>query len=604
MELKSRLTSLIKIVTQPERPWATGVAILWAILFVHTSFKALRLPCDFAKGHWLFNYHFGFLKRALPGTLVEPWLRGKSSAEINAILEWWAAVLWLISSYVIVNWAYRVLKNPHGVKTTAILLFSTTIFMVSPFVQSQADLVGYFDHLLVISTVLSISLVRKKHFALAGIVGLLSILSHESYTFFGLPAVCLSVLCGFEIATPEPRAQAVQRILSFLKSMRSLVLPYLRLLLLPIVAVVVIAWFEKSHAFSGPGRDLFDYISEARVMDDVQLYSAFHPFWVTVAQNHSQEWTRFLELAQQNYPRQIIYPVTLSFLASAVLLLWVRRRGSRFFYLEILATVAVVISPMAIAAIGWDRVRFMYQTHFHGLAAILIIADSPKIAVTPPIPFSTKKTVGLILAFALSQAIGIKSVIDGNIRNIVLSTRAIIGEEALFRRKETRLYYCKRALFPNSDFSQKTLQNWQSRGHAFDGQPLLSDVAAWRGAPTDSRTPWVGTFEDGRNQQEDIPLRSRIQGDGVKGALRSIPFKIEGDVIIFQIGGGGTDDVFVRLSIDGKTVHRASGLNTERLHAVHWNVSAYKGETAILEIVDNSSDGWGHINAAGFCYFR
>ena len=46
--------------------------LLW--VFYITVLRALRWPNDWAEAHWLISYKFGLLKRALPGTLIAPFI--------------------------------------------------------------------------------------------------------------------------------------------------------------------------------------------------------------------------------------------------------------------------------------------------------------------------------------------------------------------------------------------------------------------------------------------------------------------------------------------------------------------------------------------------
>lgn len=87
-------------------------------------------------------------------------------------------------------------------------------------------------------------------------------------------------------------------------------------------------------------------------------------------------------------------------------------------------------------------------------------------------------------------------------------------------------------------------------------------------------------------------------GDGPTGSLVSPSFTVDRAYISFLVGGGNLPGVAeVRLVIGGNTVLSATGLNSENLRWVTWNVSAYAGQTAQIQIVDNATGGWGHILA-------
>ena len=91
-------------------------------------------------------------------------------------------------------------------------------------------------------------------------------------------------------------------------------------------------------------------------------------------------------------------------------------------------------------------------------------------------------------------------------------------------------------------------------------------------------------------------------GDRSTGILESPPFRISRRFITFLIGGGGWQDATcLNLIVDGKTVRTATGPNTspggsERLGPLAWDVAEFRGRGARLVIVDDSQEGWGHIN--------
>lgn len=91
-------------------------------------------------------------------------------------------------------------------------------------------------------------------------------------------------------------------------------------------------------------------------------------------------------------------------------------------------------------------------------------------------------------------------------------------------------------------------------------------------------------------------------GDKLVGKLSSPGFKIERRCVNFMIGGGSHAGMTcVNLLIDGKVVRSATGTASKDsrgkkvMRWVSWNVAAFKGQTAQIEIVDDATGGWGHI---------
>jgi levanase len=94
-----------------------------------------------------------------------------------------------------------------------------------------------------------------------------------------------------------------------------------------------------------------------------------------------------------------------------------------------------------------------------------------------------------------------------------------------------------------------------------------------------------------------------IDHDNGTGTIVSPDFAITQPYINLLVGGGnhpypGAPDnlpTAVNLVIGGQVVATVSGQDSESLNWANWNVSAYQGQTAHIEIVDQNTGGWGHI---------
>ena len=86
-------------------------------------------------------------------------------------------------------------------------------------------------------------------------------------------------------------------------------------------------------------------------------------------------------------------------------------------------------------------------------------------------------------------------------------------------------------------------------------------------------------------------------GDATRGRLTSKPFPISRRYIAFLIGGGGqAERTCMNLRVDGRIVRTATGHNDEKLEWADWEVSEFEGQSGVLEIIDDATGGWGHIN--------
>jgi len=139
-----------------------------------------------------------------------------------------------------------------------------------------------------------------------------------------------------------------------------------------------------------------------------------------------------------------------------------------------------------------------------------------------------------------------------------------------------------------ADFEGKTYPDgWKAEGKAFGDGPAKGTL------PGQMK---VTGFE-GKGL-----VNSFLGRDGPKGTLTSPPFTIERDYLTFLIGGGGyKNTTCMNLLIGGKVVLSATGPNvqpggSEFLNWENWDLRKYKGKEAVIRIVDDRSDGWGHIN--------
>ena len=138
-----------------------------------------------------------------------------------------------------------------------------------------------------------------------------------------------------------------------------------------------------------------------------------------------------------------------------------------------------------------------------------------------------------------------------------------------------------------ADFEAETFGNWSVAGTAFGAGPVNGSVSRQQGVTEFHGKGLANSFHG---------------GDAATGKLTSPGFKIERPWINFLIGGGAFQgQTCMNLVIDGKVVRTATGPNsdpggTEALVQEAWNVADLSGKTAYIEIVDQSTGGWGHVS--------
>ena len=138
-----------------------------------------------------------------------------------------------------------------------------------------------------------------------------------------------------------------------------------------------------------------------------------------------------------------------------------------------------------------------------------------------------------------------------------------------------------------ADFEGKDYGAWKATGTAFGPGPARGTLPG--------QMPVSGYLGKGL-------VNSFFGGDASTGTLTSPPFKIERKYINFLVGGGKHEgQTCINLLVAGKVVRTATGPNdrpggSEHLDWHTWDMSDLAGKQAVIEIVDNHTGGWGHIN--------
>ncbi len=138
-----------------------------------------------------------------------------------------------------------------------------------------------------------------------------------------------------------------------------------------------------------------------------------------------------------------------------------------------------------------------------------------------------------------------------------------------------------------ADFEGEDYRGWKATGEAFGSRPAHGTLP--------NQMPVSGFLGKGL-------VNSFIGGDATTGLLTSPEFKIERRFITFLIGGGNdAEKLALNLKVGGRVVRTATGPNdrpggSESLSPASFDVAELAGKTALIEIVDKATGGWGHIN--------
>jgi len=133
-----------------------------------------------------------------------------------------------------------------------------------------------------------------------------------------------------------------------------------------------------------------------------------------------------------------------------------------------------------------------------------------------------------------------------------------------------------------ADFEAADWGAWAATGSAFGKGPAPGTLT--------NQQPVTGFLGRGF-------VNSYVSGDKSTGTLASPEFTITQPYLNFLIGGGNRPGkVCINLVIDGKVMESATGHESERLHWHTWSLFPFLRKKAHLQIVDDFSGGWGHLN--------
>jgi len=133
-----------------------------------------------------------------------------------------------------------------------------------------------------------------------------------------------------------------------------------------------------------------------------------------------------------------------------------------------------------------------------------------------------------------------------------------------------------------ADFETTGYTGWTATGTAFGTGPVSGNLSGQQSVFGYLGNKLVNSFNN---------------GDASTGTLTSASFTISKNCINFLIGGGNNaGQTCINLIVNGLVVQSTTGRNDEVLKWAGWNVTPWVGQTAQIQIVDNSTGSWGHIN--------
>ena len=307
--------------------------------FFITILRGLRWPSDWAEAHWLISYQFGFLKRALPGTLIAQLTR---TSHAETVIRLVSSVIMLSFCLALFWICYRTIsRSQYSIEN----IITVLAFVTSSYVVMSAHLIGYFDHIIILITITASWLVLREKIWPAALLISIGILVHETIFIVGFPSL---IFLAVIIQSKDPRAQTPKALLAaFFSRFKLLILiPVICLLLILIFQAVFLETAETGMQIASH-LEQYDFVQENR---HVFVAYALTASFQKQLQNQSQYFLqRILDI---EFLIIVIFPLTLIFLHCCRLV-----SGSKFrIFIRFLLS-AVILFPLFLHAVAWDTSR-------------------------------------------------------------------------------------------------------------------------------------------------------------------------------------------------------------------------------------------------------
>ena len=177
--------------------------------------------------------------------------------------------------------------------------------------------------------------------------------------------------------------------------------------------------------------------------------------------------------------------------------------------------------------------------------------------------------------------IDLKDRLKGTSKNKVVDSD---GKRSVFmtldlNQKPPKENFPKRDYSVFEDFESGTYNNWEVEGVGFSNSPATGKI--------EHQLDFGGDYGK-------YLANSYTDSDRARGKLTSRPFVVKNKYISFNISGSNHERACMNLIVDRKVIKSATGHGDEDFLPRNWDVSAWKGKTAYLEIIDDTDRG--HIS--------
>ncbi len=335
------------------RPLAKKLLIVAVLVYAVcvTALRAFRMPNDFAMAHWLLDYRFGFVKRGFMGELLGLATRLFSLDITRGLIQGVATALLVVFFLTLIVVSLRLIERMRWSPESVLL---SLVFLTSPFIVMSAHLNGYYDGIVFLLGIASLTCVMRRRPWLAAVLQVVAVLVHESAIAIIFPLFCLAWLL-----TNHRLHIAKQPLLP--------VLP----LMLPVVGMIFL--IVGQHAFLSRNfvalftdyLKIHSYIGNNRnTLVPIWLGTSFSEYLRT----QSGAFVYRLTLAPMH---ALVLPSALLMIFFAALTYQVRNLS-----LEFALLLGVCFAPQIMHLMAWDSERIWTYTIMCSFLALWIYAET------------------------------------------------------------------------------------------------------------------------------------------------------------------------------------------------------------------------------------
>jgi hypothetical protein len=369
-----------------------GGALVWTLAV--TALRAARLPNDFATEHWFIDYRFGLVKRGLVGSIVSlatAVLRTQPTEQLVAVLSVGIFVLFCV---VLLSIGLRILHQ--SLWSTAAIL-SVLVFFSSPFVVMSAHLIGYYDNIVIVLGVASLTLLLRGRTWFAAWLQVVAILVHENALLIVFPVFCF----GWFLVTTRTRSAGT------------------RGAIWPIVAppgtffaLALSQSLSSRHLEPALTKYLSTYPFIARSIRSVRV-----PHWITITflESYSLHQGQFLGRILSQSMLGLVLPSTLAILATAF-----DAHRIRVASRAAVIVLGACLAPQLMHLVAWDTARIWTYSILDVFLVLWVCAE-----VVPTRGESEFAKVGGVIALVLNAA-ELTPLMDGLRDHFALQTRLLL----------------------------------------------------------------------------------------------------------------------------------------------------------------------------------